>query len=107
MNFDLFYSDKKPTKFNQREKEKIMELLFKIKSNPDKLIEYFIEENKKFIFGKYSDSILNFHVKNGVLYIAVESKIIFQEIQFIFDEINNKLKLHTKHKIKSIKEKKL
>lgn len=107
MNFDLFYSDKKPTKLNQKDKEKIMELLFKIKSNPDKLIEYFIEENKKFLFGKYSDSILSFNVKNGVLYIAVESKIIFQEIQFMFNEINYKLELHTKYKIKNIKEKKL
>lgn len=104
MNFDIFYSDKKPIKINQKDKEKILNLIFKIQSNPDRLLEFFIKEKKSLLFKNYTNYIKNFYIKNRVLYLEVESKFVLQEIQFMLPSINKFLDLHLNLKITGIKE---
>ncbi|MFN3603677.1 MAG: hypothetical protein ACK4UJ_03075 [Leptonema sp. (in: bacteria)] len=104
MNFDLLYSHKKPQKLNQKDKEALLNLIFKINKNLDKKIEFFILENKESFFGNLSKFVKNLYVKNKILYLEVESKLIFQEIQFMLNSINYKLEINLKESIKQIKE---
>lgn len=103
MNFDCFYSEKKPTRPSEKEKEKILDLLFKIKSNPDQKLLFYIDSKKNLIFKNYINYIKHFYIKNRVLYVEIDSNLVFQEIQFLLPEINKILELDGNLLIKKIK----
>ncbi len=104
MNFDYYYTDKKISKLTNKEKEKIIDIIFKNYNNKDKKIEMYLYENWDKIIKKYSKSVHLKYVKNSIVYIEADSKVIVQEILFLLSEINQRLKKAIGEEIKSIKE---
>jgi hypothetical protein len=54
MNFDLFYTSKKPVRLSKKEREKVLELVFRFSQDVDKKIEYFLYHNWDNFFWKIS-----------------------------------------------------
>ncbi|GIX41514.1 MAG: hypothetical protein KatS3mg129_1247 [Leptospiraceae bacterium] len=104
MNFDLLYSNKKPLKLSKKDKDKILEKLFNISLDKDKKIELYLYENWKKLLGKYANKIELKYVKNYILYVKVDSKIVLQEVLFLLPQINQKLYLAIGENIKTIRE---
>lgn len=88
MNFDLFYTEKKPNRLTKKERDKLMELIFNLRNNPDKKIELFLFENWNKIFKSYAENVQLKYVKNRILYVEVSSKAVFQDIIFLLSKIN-------------------
>jgi hypothetical protein len=103
MNFDLFYTSKKPVRLSKKEREKVLELVFRFSQDVDKKIEYFLYHNWDNFFGKFQNRIELAYVKNKILYIEVDSSVVYQEVLFLLPQINQKLYLTTGENIKSIK----
>ncbi len=104
MNFDYYYTDKKVSKLTNKEKEKIIDIIFKNYNNKDKKIEMYLFENWDKIIKKYSKNVHLKYVKNSIVYIEADSKVIVQEILFLLPEINQRLKKAIGEEIKSIRE---
>jgi hypothetical protein len=103
MNFDLFYTSKKPVRLSKKEREKVLELVFRFSQDVDKKIEYFLYHNWDNFFGKFQNRIELVYVKNKILYVEVDSSVVYQEVLFLLPQINQKLYLTTGENIKSIK----
>jgi hypothetical protein len=104
MNFDLYYSYKKPLKLSKKEKDKLLDIIFRLNSNKDKKIELYLMENWNKLLGKYANKVELKYVKNEQVYVNVESKYVLQEILFMIPNINQKMYLAIGEKIKTIKE---
>jgi len=103
MNFDLFYTSKKPVRLSKKEREKVLELVFRFSQDVDKKIEYFLYHNWDNFFGKFQNRIELAYLKNKILYVEVDSSVVYQEALFLLPQINQKLYLTTGENIKSIK----
>ncbi len=103
MNFDLLYSSKKPVRLSKKEREKVLEIVFKLNQDVDKKIEYFLSQNWSNLFGKFQNRIELAYVKNKILYVEVDSSIVYQEALFLLPQINQRLILTIGENIKAIK----
>ena len=103
MNFDLLYTSKKPVRLSKKEREKVLELVFRFSQDVDKKIEYFISQNWNNFFGKFQNRIELAYVKNKILYVEVDSSVVYQEALFLLPQINQRLILTIGENIKTIK----
>jgi len=103
MNFDLLYTSKKPIRLSKKEKEKVLDIVFKLSQDVDKKIEYFLYQNWDKFFGKFQNRIELAYVKKKILYVEVDSSIVYQEALFLLPQINQRLVLTIGENIKTIK----